>query len=143
MTHIEHSILINQPIDKVYAFVSNPRNDPQWQTGIIESTVIGDAPIAVGTQVKGARTFMGRKLEAVLEVVSLQPNQSFSLKSVKAPFPLTTTYTFASEGEATRVNAVLDLEPSGFFKLAEGVLSSNTKKEMEQSLATLKSKLES
>ena len=65
---------------------------------------------------------MGRKLEAVLEVVSLQPNQSFSLKSVKAPFPVTTSYTFASEGDATRVNAVLDLEPSGFFKLAEGVL---------------------
>ena len=36
MTHVEHSILINQPIDQVYSFVSNPRNDPQWQAGIIK-----------------------------------------------------------------------------------------------------------
>jgi len=143
MTQVQHSILINQPIEKVYAFVSDPRNDPQWQTGIIESTVVGDAPIAVGTQIKGARTFMGRKLEAVLEVVNLQPNQRFSLKSVKAPFPFTATYTFSSEGGATRIDAILDLEAAGFFKLAEGMLSSSANKEMEQSLATLKSKLES
>ena len=143
MTHVERSILINRPVDQVYAYVSDPRNDPQWQTGINETTIVGDAPLAVGTQIKGARTFMGRKLEAVLEIVSLQPNQSISMKSVKAPFPFTATYTMASEGEATRVNAVVDLEPAGFFKLAEGMLSSNANKEMEQSLATLKNKLES
>ncbi len=142
MTHVKHSILINRPIEQVYAFVSDPHNDTQWQTGIVEATVVGDGPIAVGTQVRGARTFMGKKLEALLEIISLQPNHTVSLKSIKAPFPFTTTYTFASEGGATRVNAALDMEATGFFKLAEGMLSSSANKEMEQSLATLKSKLE-
>ena len=143
MTHVEHSILINQPIDRVYAYVTDPRHDPEWQAGIVAAEVVDNAPITVGTQIKGARTFMGRKLEAVLEIVSLQPNERISLQSIKAPFPFTATYAFSSQGGATRVEAILDLEPAGFFKLAEGMLASNANKEMEQSLATLKSKLES
>lgn len=44
---------------------------------------------------------------------------------------------------ATRVDATLDFEAAGSFKPAERMLSSSAKKEMEQSLTTLKSKLES
>lgn len=34
MMKIEHSVVINRPIEGVFAYVTKPENTPKWQSGI-------------------------------------------------------------------------------------------------------------
>jgi hypothetical protein len=49
---IERSIVIDRPVDEVFNFVHEPRNDASWQTTLIESTQVDDGPLRVGTQIR-------------------------------------------------------------------------------------------
>lgn len=35
MIKAEKSIVINRPIEEVFAYVSDQRNGPQWQSGLV------------------------------------------------------------------------------------------------------------
>jgi uncharacterized membrane protein len=87
MTKVEHNVVINQPIEKVFAYVSDARNNPKWQTGILDSKVTPDGPPRVGARVTDVRTFIGKKIEATSEITELEPNKRLGLKSVSGPFP--------------------------------------------------------
>ena len=52
MSKIERSIVIDRPVNEVFNFVHEPRNDASWQTTLIESTQVDDGPLRVGTQIR-------------------------------------------------------------------------------------------
>lgn len=143
MTTVEHSVVINQPIEKVFAYVSDVRNNPKWQTGILDSKVTPDGPARVGTQVTDVRTFIGKKIDAVSEITELEPNKRMGLKSVSGPFPFTASLTLDPAAAATKLTFHIEMEAKGAFKLAEGLVGSGLNKDVESSLHKLKEVLES
>ena len=78
MTKVEQSIVINQPIEKVFAYVTDPRNNPKWQPDILDSRVSPDEPTHVGTRVTDVRNLLGRKLELTTEVTSRTSKADFN-----------------------------------------------------------------
>jgi uncharacterized protein YndB with AHSA1/START domain len=134
---------IKAPVEKVFAFVSDFRNNSKWQDGVIESTQSPDGPTQVGTKVKDKRTFLGQKLEGTYEVTEFVPNKKVAFKSTSGPIQFSFEQTFESMAGGTKVSAHVEMEGSGFFKLAEGALAGNLKKEFEAQAAKLKTLLES
>jgi len=57
MITIEASIDIQRPVEAVFAFVSDGRNNPQWQEAFKEVQVTPDGPPTVGTKLKGVACF--------------------------------------------------------------------------------------
>ena len=45
MISVEKSVVINKPLEVVYAFVSDTNNDPKWQSGI--DSVVFEGPTNV------------------------------------------------------------------------------------------------
>jgi carbon monoxide dehydrogenase subunit G len=133
---------INAPVEKVFAFVSDFRNNSKWQTGVIESTQTPDGPTQVGTQVKDRRTFLGQKMEGTYEVTEYVPSKKLAFKSTSGPIQFRFAQDFESMGEGTKISVHVEMEAGGFFKPAEGALAGNLKKEFESEAATLKSLLE-
>ena len=72
MVKNELSIMINRPIEEVFDYVSNLQYGPQWQTGLVEVRQITQGAPAAGSQFASARKFLGRKLEAVVEITALR-----------------------------------------------------------------------
>ena len=142
MTQIEQSIVINQSLEKVFAYVTDPRNNPKWQPGIVASRVIPDGPTRLGTQSTDVRNVLGRKLELTSEVTEFQPNKMIRLKSISGPIPFKATITFERVDGGTKVNFQAEAQPTGFFKMAEGMFSSTWRKEFEASFNKLKELLE-
>ncbi len=142
MTKVERTLIINQPIEKVFAYVTNPRNNPKWQPDIVELRISPDEPTRVGTRVTDVRSLLGRKLELTTEVTEFEPNKLMRVKSTSGPIPLRGYITFESIDGGTRVNFLAEAEPTGFFKLAERMFSSTWKKGVEDSLNKLKELLE-
>jgi uncharacterized protein YndB with AHSA1/START domain len=133
---------INAPVEKVFAFSTDFRNNSKWQDGVIETTQTPDGPTQVGTKVKDVRTFLGQKMDSTFEVTEFEPNKKVAFKSTSGPIQFMFMQSFESTGSGTKVSVHVEMEAKGFFKLAEGALGSNVKKTFEEQSAKLKSILE-
>src|SRR5215510_10808433 len=121
MLKLELSIVINRPVEVVFAFLSNPENGPKWSSSSREVKITTEGPIGVGTRFRSVRTFLGRRLESESEVVDYEPNLRYAHKSISGPFPVESSVTFERVEGGTRVTLTGVGEPGGFFKLAEPI----------------------
>jgi len=62
--------------------------------------------------------------------------------SKSGPFPLQVTVTFEPLEGGTRVNTTIEGEPGGFFKLAEPLIVSVSKRQSQSDLDNLKDLME-
>ena len=144
MFTIETSIEIRRPVEAVFAFVSDLRNEPQWRKTVTvkEFRVTPDGPPAVGTQVTKVGSFLGVKLEATNEITALEHNRSLSFKGTSGPASMEGTFRFEAVGEGTRLSGTFQVEPGGLFKMAGPLFASQARKQMEADLQRLKELLE-
>lgn len=142
-TRAEYSIVINQPVHKVYAYISDARNNPKWQIGVVDTRIMPDGPPHVGTKVTDAHNLAGRRIEVTYEVTELEPTRKIAVKSISGPLLFKGTTTFEPVGDGTRVTAVFEMEATGFLKLAGGLVINNLKKDFESSFNKLKEILDS
>jgi polyketide cyclase/dehydrase/lipid transport protein len=118
----ESSVLINRPVQDVFAFVSDATNDPQWHTDVVEaSRVSGDGSVGVGTTVRWVLSFMGRK-EALMEVTRYEPDRLVELRARSGPMTPTLTYRFEVVDGATRFTRVVEPHPEGVYRLLTPLL---------------------
>jgi uncharacterized membrane protein len=142
MRRIEVSVMINRPIEEVFAYVANPENEPLWQSGVLESGLVGEGPMGVGAKTKEVRKLLGQRLESIAEVTAYEPNAKIAFKSTSGPVRYEAWYTFEPVDAGTKFTMVGEADTGGFFKLAEGLVVRQFEKEMQTSLAALKDILE-
>jgi len=142
-TRAEYSIVINQPVHKVYAYISDARNNPKWQVGLMDSKITPEEPPHVGTKVTDAHNFAGKRIEVTYEITELEPTRKIAVKSISGPVLFKGITMFEPVGDGTRVIATFEMEATGFLKLAGGLIINNLKKDFESSLNKLKEILDS
>jgi uncharacterized protein YndB with AHSA1/START domain len=139
MINIEKSIVINKPVEEVFAFVTDGSKAPQWQGGL--EAVEGQAN-AVGAQYTEVRKFLGREMRSVMEITAFEPNTRWAAKVLKGPVPYEVSVQLEPQGDSTRMTTRVDGEPTGFFKVAEGMMKSQLEKSLEEDAGRLKTILE-
>jgi carbon monoxide dehydrogenase subunit G len=142
MFKFEKSVLINRPQQEVFGFVTDLSNDSKWQSGIKSVERISDGPIEAGSTWRYKLNFMGRELEAEIELTSYNPPNQASVKSIGGPVPFENTYKFESKDGSTQMTFSGQAEIGGFFKMAEGLVGKQLGKQMEADGAALKKLLE-
>jgi hypothetical protein len=63
MTRVEHSVAFARPPEEVFGFVSNPLNDPYWETALLSGQDLG-SPKGVGSKVTWVRKLLGLESSA-------------------------------------------------------------------------------
>jgi hypothetical protein len=139
---IERSIVIDRPIDEVFRFVHDPRNDAAWQTTLIGSTQLDEGPIGLGTHVRELRRFLGIQVEMTREITDYQPPTDSAFTYVAGGAPMSGTYRLETLDGATRLTATGYVEERGFFKIAAPLFTSMAHRELDASLGHLKDLLE-
>ena len=142
MYTFKKSITINRSPQDVFEYATNLANDTQWQTGIESSEWTSNGPPGVGSTYKEVRNFLGRKLEAEIELTGWDPPNQVSEKSINGPIPFEFTNKFEAQGNGTLMTLKGEAELGGFFKLAEGLVGKQVEKQVESDLASLKLQLE-
>jgi uncharacterized protein YndB with AHSA1/START domain len=143
MATLELSIVINRPVDEVFAFVSNPENYPKWVASSSELKITSAEPIGVGTTYRSVITVMGRRIESEIERTEYEPNRSFAETTRSGPVPVDNRVTFEPVAGGTRITLTSVAEPGGFFKIAEPLLVRVVKRQFEADYANLKDLMES
>ena len=142
MIKFEHSLVIDQPLDEVFAFLNNEQNDPIWQAGVLEAKQTSEGAVGVGTTVREVRKFLGRRIESTYEITEYELNKKVSSKATSGPIPFSLTTTFEPAGEGTKLTIKGEAEPGGFFKLAGSVVSRTFENSIKADFDSLKVILE-
>lgn len=134
--------VIGAPIADVAAYVFDHRHDPEWIGGISSSESVGDPPLRVGSDVRRVASFMGRRIEYVNRVETLEPGRRLHMRSVEAPFPMQVTYAFDDRAGTTEASVRVQGEPSSMYRLAGPLLAAQVRRSVAEDLRTLKRILE-
>ena len=141
MIKVEKSVTINKPVEEVFAFVVNHENTTKWQGGV--EAIIPEGPAnVVGSKYTEVRKFMGQEMKSNLEITAFVANAKWAAKVLKGPVPYEVTATFEPSGGGTKMTTHVEGEPKGFFKVAEGMLTGQLGKSLEEDGDRLKKILE-
>jgi uncharacterized protein YndB with AHSA1/START domain len=141
MFSLEKSIVVNRPIEEVFAFVSNSENRPKW-VPVSEVQKVTEGPIRIGTTFRNVVKMMTGSQEFLLEVIEYLPNEKYTFKTTW-PFPCQLHHNLSPVAEGgTQVTLKLEAQLSGFYKLIQPFMLSTSRRQMEIDLAALKKCLE-
>lgn len=138
---VESSVVIDCPLEEVFSFLLHNEREVEWQAELIESTV--DGPPGIGRVVRHVRDMLGRKIENDMECVEFEPPHLIAYRVVKGPLPYYSETRLEAVEGGTRITITFDGEMGGFFALANEVIASAIKQELEANLGKLKTLLES
>jgi uncharacterized protein YndB with AHSA1/START domain len=143
--HFEDSVVIEQPVQKVFDYVSNPVNLPEWQgppTEIrdLQQTLPGQ--LREGDRFTTVLKFLGRRYETPTEVTTYEPNQRLSYRGIGGPVPTEVTFIFEEVPGGTRFTQSQETEPGGFFRLTGPIFERAAKWQLSNDVETLKDLLE-
>jgi len=142
MAKFEISTVIKRPTEEVFAVMSNAENILKWQSGTIEAEKTSDGPIGVGTTWRSVSRFLGRRIESESEFTEYELNRKLAFKSKSGPIQFESRMTFERVEGGTRINTKFEAEIGGFFKLAEPLVVSMGKRQLEGDFANLKDLME-
>lgn len=145
MQTIVVSAVIQRPVEEVFAFVTDARNNLLWQasSGLQETRQLPDGPVGVGTRITEIRSFMGRTMEDVSEVTCYEPNLRYRRSPISDSGPVKDgEYTFEPVAEGVRWTITVNVQAGDIFAIAEPLLASNLRTRFEQNVAEAKALLE-
>ena len=73
MARVEGEIVINRPVNEVFEFVADERNEPRYNPQMRVAEKITDGPIGVGTRFRVKTVSFGRPVEMVIEFTGYEP----------------------------------------------------------------------
>ena len=88
--------VIAAPLDEVADYAADPGNAPEWYVNITRVEWRTEPPATVGSQMDFEARFLGRRLTYTYEVVELVAGERLVMRTAEGPFPMETTYEWAS-----------------------------------------------
>jgi hypothetical protein len=141
---VRTEIDIDRTVDVVAEYATDPSNAPEWYANIESVEWVTEPPARLGSQVAFVARFMGRRLAYTYDFVELFPGERLVMRTNHGPFPMETTYTWASNANGgTRMTLRNRGEPAGFSKLTAPFMAAAMRRANRKDLATLKAILES
>jgi len=138
MAVVETSISINQPVEKVFAHITDIEKQKDGNPSITAIEMGGK--VAVGTRYKIKMSMAGREFVTENEIVALEPNKTFGIKTLAAPpaSPVTNTYTLEKEGSGTKLSLAMD---AVVMPGTEGMVVPQLRAGLDTALAAIKKAL--
>jgi uncharacterized protein YndB with AHSA1/START domain len=127
MITFNQSGIINAPIEKVFAYISDPQKIPEWRKDVPGISQISGAPNAGATFYEDVN-FMGKK-KLLMKIIEFIPNKKIVIEAQSGMALLPTQeFTFTPQGNQTRVDLVVIMRVSGLFTLLQPMLPTQLKK---------------
>ncbi len=112
MPSATRTIRIARAPDQVFAFFTDPANDPSWRPHVKE--ISADGPARVGARIhQVVEGPGGRGIAADVEVTAYEPSTRYAFKVVAGPARPVGEFRFSPSGDGTEVTFSLNAELGG------------------------------
>jgi uncharacterized protein YndB with AHSA1/START domain len=142
MPEASNEVVIDRPIDEVFAFLADAENDPRWRDGVLD---IAREPGAGGVGARyrqGIKGPGGRRVAADVEITEYQPDTLIAFRGTAGPVRPEGRYRLSQADGGTRVRFDLSAKLGGLKRLMSSPVQKSMNAEVA-SLAKLKQMLES
>ena len=141
MAKVQKTISINAPVEKVFSYIANPMNTPDWVPSMMEvKDVIGSG---VGQHYRWTYKMAGVRLQGESTIMEHVPNERRVMQSKGA---IVSTWGFNLERQDDGTKFTLDIEYTipvpVLGKLAEKLVLKRNEREADLAMANLKDNLE-
>lgn len=131
MASVSSNIMINQPVDKVFNYVTAVENHTAWQASILEARVTPDGPLGVGSTYHYTSDVMGRRFQSQMQISAFEPNRKWSVRTTGVPTPVETVYLFEPVGNTTKLTISMELS-GGYPAAAEAMVKQQMQKSLDE-----------
>jgi len=139
---VETGILIKRDVEDVFAFITDPGAQSQWQAATLENKKLTDGPVGIGTQIQHLGKFLGKKIETIAEVIEYEPHSQYRYKSIQGFMPVDMQYILEPEQGGTKLKLIAGGSLGGFFTLVEPLVAMASRRLIASDLRRLKAVLE-
>ena len=116
MPEATRTLVIDRPVDEVFAFFANPANDKKWRPGVKEVSAAG--PVEVGAKIHQVVAGPGgRGIPADIEVTVCDPPTRYAFRVTAGPVRPVGLYRFTLNGDGTAVTFSLFAQLTGIKRL--------------------------
>lgn len=138
------SVVINLPPAEIFAYISNLENLADWSSVVISARKISQESMQVGAIVRCTIRFLGRWFDISFEIVECKPGRYLTIKSVSGVAPCLIYYRLEPvERSRTNVSSEQVIHfTDGSLGLAEPLVKSTIRRQLQHDLLTLKDLLE-
>ena len=140
MTRIKKESLVNAPLQQVFDMTYDFEDIPKWMVGMEQVRNISPGERGEGSSFEWTYNMVGAKFDGSSRIVSLDPPHRAVIETTGG-IDSTWTWTYAVEGEDTRVTCELEYTVPGatLGKIADKLIVERTNaKNLEKSLANVK-----
>jgi uncharacterized protein YndB with AHSA1/START domain len=142
--HLHTEVTIDRPVEEVFSYISNPRNEAHWLSSVSQTSNVSDGPTHPGTTYETLSHFLGRRMEFNVEVVEFEPPKQYGYRATHGALHIhRRIHLEPVDGGATRLT--MDLEAEGHhnvLRLAEDVMLRAGQRQGQSGLENLKDILE-
>ena len=143
MVDVQTETVICVPVAQVAAYAADPMKAPEWYVNIRSADWQTTGGLAIGSRIAFRARFLGRDLAYVYEVTEYEPEHKLVMRTADGPFPMETTYTWASQPNGnTRMTLRNRGIPRGFSRIFAPFMSRAMRKANKKDLQRLKYLLE-
>ena len=125
MIHIPSVVDVPVPAEDVFAYLSDPATNPEWSPNALEVSDIPDGPTALRTRYRVKLKFFGRVNFLIDE---FEPGHRVRFNCDPPGGQLTHRFVIDQIPGGTRINHLVEFEPSGLAVLAEPITRFFTKR---------------
>ena len=145
MAVVEHSVLINLPVEDVFQYVASFENYPKWNHSILECKRTSEGLTSVGTAFDSKMVYMGQKYSAPLEISEYESDKKITFYVSKFGFFkwFRGIFSFEQVNNSTRVSVSADTDLITPFKLMLIIMPILGKRSWAKHLGELKRIMES
>lgn len=138
MIEINEEIVVEKPIESVFAFVSDPANTPRYQPDIVSSQVETPGPVRRGTRFKETMKMGPWKVDSSCEVVEHERPGRVTFEATGRTLRYRCHFTFEPVPEGTRIRIAGTAQLQGWWRLMEPMMRVGMRKAVPQQLARMR-----
>jgi uncharacterized protein YndB with AHSA1/START domain len=133
MPSASRTLVINRTPADVFAFFTDPANDPRWRGQIKDIHAHGDPEVGavIHQTIAGP---MGRGIAADIEITAYEPTSLYAFQDVAGPARPQGEFTFTPSGDGTEVSFSLTADLTGLKKM---FMAGPVQKSMDGEMANL------
>jgi uncharacterized protein YndB with AHSA1/START domain len=117
MAHINGEIIIKRPVEEVFDFVADERNEPRYNPRMLRAEKLTPGPVGLGSRYHAVMQSRPRPVEMTIECTSYERPQRLASTTHLATMDIQGTLTFDPLPAGTRMRWAWQVQPRGLLKL--------------------------
>jgi Polyketide cyclase / dehydrase and lipid transport len=142
VARVEGEIVINRPVEEVFDFVADERNEPQYNARMLRARKVSPGSIGAGTRFEAEMKGMRRPVAMTVEFTAFERPRRLDSSAHLSTMEIHGALDFDPVEEGTRMRWAWNLEPRGPYKLMAPLIRSIGRRQEQAIWTSLKRLLE-